>query len=292
MVSFKKTLGVTFVIFLTLIFSAGFVYADEVGFGIVNGSDVNLRSDSDISSKGIEVLQKGNKVKIISQSEDWYKVSFSNKNGWIKKQYVSIKNISGNINGSDINLRTDSNVSSKILETLQKGNKVQVLDKDGEWYKISSPSKSIGWVKKQYVSIDKNIVASDNRIATSRGTDRDSSENIVSYAKQLIGVKYVWGGNSPDGFDCSGFASYVYKKVGINIDRVAADQAKKGSYVEKSNLKPGDLVFFDTNGGSNYINHVGIYLGEGKFAHASSARSKVIISNLNEEKTYMTARRY
>jgi N-acetylmuramoyl-L-alanine amidase len=107
----------------------------------------------------------------------------------------------------------------------------------------------------------------------------------------------VYGGSSPSGFDCSGYVQYVFKQFGINLERVAADQAGQGTKVSKANLKPGDVVFFDTNGKNNYINHVGIYIGNGNFIHASSGSSKrkVVISDLSEgfyADAYMTARRF
>lgn len=128
---------------------------------------------------------------------------------------------------------------------------------------------------------------------TSRGSSR-SSRNIITYSKRFLGVKYVWGGSTAKGFDCSGFVKYVFKHFGISLNRTSRSQASHGAKVKKANLKQGDLVFFDTNGGLNRINHVGIYIGSGQFIHSSSASRRVVISNLNKgfySKTYMTARR-
>jgi cell wall-associated NlpC family hydrolase len=121
-----------------------------------------------------------------------------------------------------------------------------------------------------------------------------SPQDIIDYAKKFLGIKYRWGGTTTKGFDCSGFVKYVYKKFGIDLSRTSSSQAKNGTYVKKENLKVGDLVFFDTNGGKNGINHVGIYTGSGKFIHSSSSHSKVVISSLSSgfyAKAYMTARR-
>ena len=129
----------------------------------------------------------------------------------------------------------------------------------------------------------------------SRGTaSRGLSQTITDYAKKLLGVRYVWGGTTSKGFDCSGFVKYVYKKLGITLNRSSSSQAKNGTYIKKANLSTGDIVFFDTNGGSNRINHVGIYIGSGKFIHASSGYHRVVISNINTgfySRAYMTARR-
>lgn len=128
----------------------------------------------------------------------------------------------------------------------------------------------------------------------SRGASVSTAQKIINYAKGFLGVDYVWGGMTPKGFDCSGFVKYVCSKFGITLNRVAADQAKQGTTVKKANLQPGDLVFFDTNGGYNHINHVGLYIGGGKFIQASSGSSSVVISSITEgfySKTFMMAKR-
>lgn len=107
---------------------------------------------------------------------------------------------------------------------------------------------------------------------------------IINTAKSYQGVPYVWGGTTPDGFDCSGFIQYVFNKNGISLPRVTSDQYKVGTSVSKSNLIPGDLVFFETY--KPGASHVGIYIGNNQFIHASSGKNKVMISSLTS--TYYT----
>ena len=110
-------------------------------------------------------------------------------------------------------------------------------------------------------------------------TGNASGQDIVNYALQFVGYNYTWGGTSPStGFDCSGLVQYVYKQFGYSLNRVAADQAKNGRHVEASELQPGDILCFYS--GSSYIGHVGIYIGNGQFVHASNSTTGVIISNL------------
>ncbi len=110
------------------------------------------------------------------------------------------------------------------------------------------------------------------------------SRNVVAYAKRFLGVRYVWGATGRGGFDCSGFTQYVMRHAkGRTIPRVSRRQAYYGKYVSRRNLRAGDLIFFDTSRRRRgYVNHVGIYIGNGKFIHASSGKHRVVITSLNK----------
>ncbi|NLO83696.1 MAG: endopeptidase Spr, partial [Clostridiales bacterium] len=97
--------------------------------------------------------------------------------------------------------------------------------------------------------------------------------DVVAYAMKFLGVRYVYGANGPNAFDCSGFTCYVYRHFGINLPRTSYQQRSVGVAVSRSNLAPGDLVLFP--------GHVGIYIGNNKFIHASSGSRKVIITSLD-----------
>ncbi len=106
-------------------------------------------------------------------------------------------------------------------------------------------------------------------------------------AKRLLGKKYVWGATGPYCYDCSGFTQKVFRDAGINLPRVSRDQAKVGEYVDYAHLRKGDMVFFDTHKKrTGKVTHVGIYLGNGNFIHASSGAKKVVIFNFNKKKFY------
>jgi len=103
---------------------------------------------------------------------------------------------------------------------------------------------------------------------------------IISTAKKYLGVPYVFGGTTPDGFDCSGFVQYIFRQVGYDIPRLADEQYQLGYSAKVSQLGEGDLVFFET-----YMegpSHVGIYVGNGEFLHVSSSRGVKIDSLDNE----------
>lgn len=107
---------------------------------------------------------------------------------------------------------------------------------------------------------------------------------LTTDAKKKLGKKYVWGASGKGNtYDCSSFSQYVYRKNGMTIPRTSIMQSKHGKYVKRKDLKKGDLIFFDTSKKrKGYVNHVGIYLGDNKFIHASSAKKKVVVSNLSK----------
>lgn len=130
--------------------------------------------------------------------------------------------------------------------------------------------------------------------SVSNTSSRDvQTKKAIEIAKSYLGGKYVWGATGPNAFDCSGFTQYIYKKAyGKNIPRVSYEQAKHGQKVEKKDLQPGDLVFFDTMN-KGRVSHVGIYIGNNKFIHAASSKSGIIESELSGyyAKKYRGARR-
>ena len=106
-------------------------------------------------------------------------------------------------------------------------------------------------------------------------------------AKKLLGKRYVWGATGPYTYDCSGFTQKIFRDAGINIPRVSREQAKVGKYVRYEELQRGDMVFFDTKKHrTGKVCHVGIYLGNGNFIHASSSKKKVVIFNFNKKSFY------
>lgn len=208
-----------------------------------------------------------------------------------------------------LNVREQANTSSKSIDSLKKNDEIEILEILDGWYKIKL-SKKVGYVSSKYISDSKVIETTSrgnareeipNESAEIVGTaDTPSSTNvatgeaIVNLAKEYLGYKYVSGGTSPKtGFDCSGFTQYIYKQFGITINRTAATQNSNGVAVSKDDLQLGDLVIF--NGESNKsIGHVGIYIGNDDFIHASNPSDGVKITSLSlsyYEQRYVGARR-
>jgi len=114
-----------------------------------------------------------------------------------------------------------------------------------------------------------------------------TKENLDKMVKELQGQPYVWAEEGPNNFDCSGFTYYMYGSMGIDIPRVARDQAKNGKEIKMNELVYGDLIFFDTDKNRRgKITHVGMYLGNGWFTHASTTKYEIVYSNLNTSPYY------
>lgn len=173
---------------------------------------------------------------------------------------------------------------SDYIENIQ-GKKVYLLGQNQDWYRIRVDGKE-GWVTKHAVTLKEPVFIPHSRVL---------GEEVVAYGKQFIGTPYVWGGNDlKKGIDCSGLTKEVYKGFNIDISRVSHDQVYDGIRVSKSELRPGDLVFFDTSGiNTGRISHVGIYAGDGLFLHADCTRG-VTLSRLSDTyyaRNYVTGSR-
>ena len=107
-------------------------------------------------------------------------------------------------------------------------------------------------------------------IPVSRDSSATAARRLIQTANRYIGVPYVFGGTTPAGFDCSGFMRFVYARAGVSLPRMADEQFDVGQPVASSQLQPGDMVFFSTY--EPGPSHVGIYLGGGRFIHASSSQ--------------------
>ena len=280
-------------------------YADEnniqvknVEYRMITGNSVNVRTGPGTNYSSIMKLNKGDKVEYIATNGNWINIKYNGKIGYVYCDYVSkISNSTSTetndnsvkctkvVTGNSVNVRRGPSTSYSAITKLSKGVEVGYISESNGWSKINYKG-TIGYMSSKYLG-DK--VSSDTQTS-------NKSEKVVSLAKSLLGKPYVWGAEGPNSFDCSGYVQYVFKQsVGISVPRVSKEQSKYGQFVNRSDLQVGDIVCFDTEDGNNgNVSHSGLYIGNGEFIHASSAKGKVIISNMSSgfyNNAYVNARR-
>ncbi len=178
------------------------------------------------------------------------------------------------VEANSLNIRAAADAASEKRGQLVRDDEAVLLDQAGEWAKIRTQSGIIGFVLAKYLT----PVGSDT---VSRGAEGLADE-LIDVAMKLRGVRYVYGGMSAKGFDCSGFVGYCYDRIGIDTPRSSHEYAGIGTKVSRDALRPGDVLLWDTDGGRRTnISHVGIYLGNDKFIHASTTLRKVVVASVS-----------
>ena len=284
------------------------------GIGFVDATSLRLRSQPSTNSSVLATAYDDECVVVVSQEGEWYKVIYNLQEGYMHRDYLDVltrENAElgyGKVSGSGVNLRSGPSTGYSVVARADKGDKCYILGLNNGWYKVIYGDK-ICYIRSDYLELTEfpyeNRASSNTpkfyRLGKSTGVapsaaalngsqssaSSDSSQEssgasgaaILAEARKYLGVPYVNGGASPSGFDCSGFVYYVLKQVGYSPYRTAASQYQQGVYVAKSQLQPGDIVFFANTYGSG-ISHVGIYAGGGQFIHSPNSRSTVSYSDL------------
>lgn len=167
-----------------------------------------------------------------------------------------------------LNMRKGPGVSYSVVSKAYTNDVIDIVEKSGSWYRIKNNSNVEGWVNSKYIgSYTQNSTSESNDLNISNST----VNSIIKVANAQMGKPYKWGANGPSSFDCSGFTSYIYRNgAGITLPRTSVSQSKTGTKLSRNQLKAGDLVFFNTSGSG--VSHVGMYIGDEKFIHASTSK--------------------
>lgn len=206
-----------------------------------------------------------------------------------------------------LNLRKEPSTDADIIKSLTSGYNLSVAGYEDGWVLVSDDDNNVGYVKAEYIKLKNGVKPSNDFVDNDKTSfDFEYEKNyknkgsvncyeLVEYSKQYIGTPYVWGGTDlTAGVDCSGFIYSVYNHFGITLNRTSRDMYTQGLPVSKSELVPGDLLFFNT-GGDSVISHVGMYVGEGEYIHSTNgAGNGVTISSLSDNystSTYVGAKR-
>lgn len=177
-----------------------------------------------------------------------------------------------------VNFRAEPSTGAYKFRLIPRGENIHVIGKVNKyWLKIKVQDGTLG-----YISSKTNYT---NYKGTQPASGGSKADNVVRLAEGYAGrVSYDYGTRNPDRliFDCSSFTQFIYRKVGVELRWGTRDQKSQGTFVSKSNLRKGDLVFFDTIGSNNdAINHVGIYMGNGQFIHNTPSKDGIAINSLS-----------
>lgn len=184
------------------------------------------------------------------------------------------------ISSGTLNVRNKPSTSGNVIFKLSKGQQVNLSSQGNGWAKITANGKQ-GYVSSKYIAPKTTTVtkASVNYKSTA-----------ISVAKNNLGIRYLWGGSTPSGFDCSGLVRYSFGQAGVSLPRTAIEMYSKGTKV--TSYQPGDLLFYATSGGLK-VTHVAIYIGNGQMIHAATSKGVSItsINNTYWKPKFMGAKR-
>lgn len=285
---------------------------------------VNVRSlpntDSDIVGK----IYNGAVAQVLSvtgEDHDWFQIVSGNVEGYIKAEFFLYGDAAAevidqyvtryaNVIADRLNVREQPSTESKRIGYIDNGERVQLLENQGEWLRVQYTDGKEGYVSSQYVTISEEFVygktleeeakeQEERKILEEREnvTEQEVSENvtivvtepvgtyssnaelrsaIVNYAMQFLGNRYVHGGSSlVTGTDCSGFTSLIYKEFGYSLSRTPSGQlSSNGRSIDYSQIQPGDIICYGKGG---KCTHVALYMGNGQIIHSANSRKGVVI---------------
>lgn len=293
----KKLFRIALMASLLTVFCVVSAAAAHVGVGTITADALRLREEADPNASILATANRDDVVVVLEEVDDsWYKVDYKSIEGYMLREYLTVSTCVemdlgyGRVStdGSTLNVRSGPDTGYDQITTLYNNAVLSLIGMENGWYKISYKNL-VGYVSSDYITICK-----DSTGARGDGDVVDPmAQQVVEYALQYLGTPYVWGGNGPNCFDCSGFTKYVYSHFGYTLNRTASAQLYNGVAVTLEELQPGDLVFFNNGRVSTPVSHVGIYIGGGQFVHASTNSYRVEISSLSGHflNTYVYARR-
>lgn len=254
---------------------------------------LNIRAGASENSKLVGKMTRNSACEILEIQGEWTKIKSGNVEGFCKTEFLymgeeanqiglSLAVRQATVTTERLKVRAEANTESEVITQVPKGEKLDVIEELGDWTKVALDDEEY-YVSSQYVKIADELDTAITMTEFLYGAGvSDVRVSMIEYAKQFLGNRYVYGGTSlTKGTDCSGFTMRIYEKFGISLPRTSREQAKRGTKVSASDVRPGDLYFYGGKGG---ISHVAMYIGGGQVIHASTERTGIRISNANYRK--------
>ncbi len=278
----------------------------------ISANSLNLRAGPSLDSSVIAKLKFGDKVTCEGESDEWMKVRYQDKLGYLKTEYTSKKMVFASVSetmyvsSNTLRLRSGPSVDDEILTTLKKDDKLVRSGVGDGWSRVKTSSGKSGYVATKYLTKTAPVVARSSGGSKSSGGTGSSSKplysgssgKIVDLAYKALGVRYVWGSHSMSGMDCTGLTYWAYRQIGVSVPRSTSGYYSAGASVSYSNIRPGDVIGWDAHPRrkGTALTHVGIYVGNGMMIHASSSKGRVVLQNVKQYQSYgckiLTIRRF
>ena len=254
--------------------------------GVVSGNQVNVRKTASLTESNVlYTAGLGQTVEVLDREGEFYRVNIKNQeNVYIYQSYVRITETEGVVleGGAVVYTPLEEEDGLKPTGLLEADRTLTVTSTFEDYYCIDY-NGGAGYIAMENVSIPEYAALVEKGLPGGRLADE-----IIAYAMEFLGVRYRSGSMDPNkGFDCSGFVSYVMKRFGINLHRSSSDMARNGVEISKNELEKGDLLFYATAGGRK-ISHVGLYIGDGQFIHATVPGKGIEIDSIH--KSYYVSR--
>ena len=261
----------------------------NIGIANVESGNLNVRESPSTDGKMVGKMPKDSACEVLEVADGWAHIKSGEVEGYVNTDYLLVgpdAKLKANeivrtvvvVKGDGLNVREQPDTESAILTQVASGEEMDYLETLDGWIKVAVDADE-AYVSAEYVTVEEKLdtAITMTELLYGQGVS-DVRVDLVEYAKQFVGNRYVWGGTSlTKGADCSGFVLSVFKKYGISLPHHAASQAGYGTKITAGDLQPGDLIFYGNSRGS--INHVAIYIGGGQVGHASNERTGIKISN-------------
>lgn len=255
--------------------------------GRITADFLNIRNYPGVSGDIVGKFLTDDEVELTALHENgWYQITFLGANAYISASFVEVSQenkeklpiifdgIWAYITNHPVYVFSSPDESSEVIEVIEDPRLISITEKLGDWYKVGE-----GYVHKWSVDVISKAdywgVNAEFNKPSEIFSGAELGKQIAEYATHFVGYPYKTNGNTTDGFDCIGLAQYVYGVFGIELEHSLFSQYLAGEFVEREDLMPGDLLIIGT------ISHVGIYVGDNYFVHASTPTSGVIWGDLS-----------
>lgn len=259
----------------------------NLGIAIVDGN-LNIRDAANTSGSIVGKMTNYAACEILGEENGFYQIKSGNAEGYVSADYIvtgeeaiaianqEVRNIA-TVTTDILRVREQATTDSATLSTVNKDEELVVTEVLDGWVKVEVDNYE-GYVSADYVTTAMKLKTGNTMKELTFGSGVSQTRvDLVNYALQFVGNRYVWGGESlTRGVDCSGFTMKIYQRYGIYLPHSSRAQPNHGTKISRSEIRPGDLIFY---GNGKSINHVAIYMGNGQVVHASNARDGIKISN-------------